>query len=151
MSASRPTWDEYFMRITEEVAKRATCLRRQVGAIIVRDHRILATGYNGAPKNLQHCAETGCLRERLGIPAGERMEVCRGLHAEQSAIVQAAVYGVPIAGGDLYATHQPCITCAKMLLNAGIGRIVFKESYPDALAESMLQQAGIETVRFSDE
>ncbi|MGQ9492902.1 MAG: deoxycytidylate deaminase [Anaerolineae bacterium] len=144
--SSRPSWDEYFMQITRQVAMRSTCLRRQVGAVIVKDKRILSTGYNGAPSGFAHCSETGCLREQLHIPSGERQEICRGLHAEQNAIIQAALHGVSVAGADIYITHQPCITCAKMIINAGIRRVVAFDSYPDELARSFLEQAGIECV-----
>jgi len=140
----RPTWDEYFIDIARHVATRSTCLRRHVGAIIVKDKRILSTGYNGAPRNLPHCDETGCLREQLGIPSGQRQEICRGLHAEQNAIVQAALHGVTIQGGQIFCTHQPCVTCAKMIINAGIVRVVCAEEYPDELGRSMLAEAGIE-------
>jgi len=145
---TRPSWDEYFMHITREVAKRSTCLRRQVGAVIVQDKRILTTGYNGPPKGLDHCDEVGCLREQLGVPSGERTELCRGLHAEQNAIIQAALHGVRIAGSDIYITLQPCALCAKMLINAGIRRIVYDGDYPDGLARRLLDEAGIEVVRF---
>lgn len=146
----RPSWDEYFMRITREVAQRSTCLRRQVGAILVKDKHILTTGYNGAPAGLPHCEEVGCLRERLGIPSGERAELCRGLHAEQNAIIQAAVHGVQIRGATLYSTTQPCVLCTKMLLNAGVVRIVYQGDYPDELARSLIEEAGIEVVRWPD-
>ncbi len=139
----RPSWDEYFMRIAQQVSTRSTCLRRHVGAIIVRDRQILATGYNGAPTGLAHCDEVGCLREQLGIPSGERQEICRGLHAEQNAIIQAALHGVSVQGGTIYCTHQPCITCAKMIINAGIRRVVCDNHYPDALARDMLSEADI--------
>ncbi len=144
----RPSWDEYFMRITQEVAQRSTCLRRQVGAILVKDKHILATGYNGAPTGLPHCEEVGCLRERRGIPSGERAELCRGLHAEQNAIIQAAVHGVQIRGSTLYSTTQPCILCAKMLINAGVVRIVYQGPYPDELARQMMDEAGLELIRW---
>ena len=146
----RPSWDEYFMEITHLVAKRSTCLRRHVGAVIVRDKRILATGYNGAPRGLPHCAETGCLREKLGIPSGQKQELCRGLHAEQNAIIQAALSGVSIANSQIYSTTQPCITCAKMIINAGITRVVFEEPYPDPLGEEMLKEAGVELVTMEE-
>ena len=139
----RPSWDEYFMGIARQVATRSTCLRRHVGAVIVRDKRILSTGYNGAPSGLPHCEVVGCLRERLGIPSGERQEICRGLHAEQNAIIQAALHGVSVEGADIYVTHQPCITCAKMIINAGIVRVVCAHTYPDELARSMLDEAGV--------
>ncbi|OGO04219.1 MAG: cytidine deaminase [Chloroflexi bacterium RBG_13_56_8] len=140
----RPSWDEYFMDIAHQVATRSTCLRRHVGALIVRDKRILCTGYNGPPRGLDHCDVTGCLREEMGIPSGQRQEICRGLHAEQNAIIQAALHGVSAAGGTIYITHQPCITCAKMIINAGIVRAVCAQEYPDELAREMLQQAGVE-------
>jgi dCMP deaminase len=141
---TRPSWDEYFMDITRVVATRSTCLRRQVGAVIVKDKRLLTSGYNGAPQGLAHCLEAGCLREQLGVSSGERHELCRGLHAEQNAIVQAALHGVSIAGATLYCTHQPCSACAKMIINAGIRRIVFEYPYPDELSRSLLTEAKIE-------
>jgi dCMP deaminase len=139
----RPTWDEYFIEIARQVATRATCLRRHVGAIVVRDKRILSTGYNGPPRGLRHCDETGCLREQLGIPSGQRQEICRGLHAEQNAIIQAALHGVSVEGGAIYVTYQPCITCAKMIINSGIVRVVCANSYPDELSRGMLDEAGV--------
>lgn len=141
----RPNWDEYFMRIAAVVAERSSCLRRNVGAILVRDRRLLATGYNGAPAGIKHCGEDGmvCEREAQGIPSGERHEICRGLHAEQNAIIQAAVHGVSVAGSTLYCTHHPCILCAKMLINAGVNRIVLANDYPDELAKRMLAEARI--------
>ena len=147
MSAdNRPSWDEYFMGLANQVAERTTCLRRGVGAIIVKDRRILATGYNGVPTGLAHCAETGCLRQQLGVPSGQRHEICRGLHAEQNAIIQAAKIGVSTEGCTIYITLQPCVICAKMLVNAGIVRIVHKGEYPDELSRSILEEAGIEIV-----
>jgi len=143
MSPFRPSWDDYFGEITKLVAKRSTCLRRQVGTLIVKDKRILATGYNGAPAGLSHCEQVGCLREKLGIPPGERHELCRGIHAEQNAIIQAATSGVSIKGATLYSTHQPCILCTKMIINAGIVRIVSTEGYPDNLSAEMLKEAGL--------
>ena len=145
--AGRPAWDDYFLDIAELVAKRATCVRRRVGAILVRDRRILATGYNGAPSGLRHCLEIGCLRERQHIPSGERHELCRGLHAEQNAIIQAALHGVSVKGATLYCTNRPCIICAKMIINAGIVRIVVGGDYRDPLAEEMLEEAAIEVTR----
>lgn len=121
----RPDWDDYFMEIAYVVAKRSTCLRRQIGALLVKDRHILATGYNGAPRGLAHCGEVGCLREQLGVPSGERHELCRGLHAEQNTIIQAAVQGICVAGSTLYCTASPCSLCAKMLINAGVERVVF--------------------------
>jgi len=139
----RPSWDEYFVEIARQVATRSTCLRRHVGAVIVRDKRILCTGYNGAPRNMEHCDVVGCLREEMGIPSGQRQEICRGLHAEQNAIIQAALHGVSTEGATLYVTHQPCITCAKMSINAGVVRIVCASSYPDELSRNMLDEAGV--------
>lgn len=146
MTYSRPSWDQYFMQITEVVAKRSTCVRRQVGAIIVKDKQIISTGYNGAPRGLDHCLDIGCLRERLGVPSGQRHEICRGLHAEQNAIVQAAYHGVCIRGGTIYSTHQPCFICAKMIINSGLLRVVYLEGYPDELASSIMKEADIELV-----
>ena len=142
--SERPSWDEYFMGIARLVAGRSTCLRRKVGAILVLDRRILATGYNGAPAGLPHCDETGCIRERLNVPPGERHELCRGIHAEQNAIIQSANYGTGIDGATIYTTHHPCSVCTKMIINAGISRVVTADSYPDELAVDMLRQAGIQ-------
>lgn len=140
----RASWDEYFMNIAELVKSRSTCLRRQVGAVIVKDNRIITTGYNGAPSNIKHCIDLGvCPREEMGIPSGERHELCRALHAEQNAIIQAANMGVSTNGGTLYVTLQPCVICAKMAINAGIKKIVYKGDYPDALAIDMLQEADV--------
>jgi len=144
---SRPTWDQYFMSIAQQVSTRSTCLRRQVGCIIVLEKRIVATGYNGAPSGLPHCDEVGCMREEQGVASGERHELCRGLHAEQNAIVQAALHGTAVRGGTVYCTHQPCVLCMKMLINAGIVRVCFLEGYADRLAEDMAREAGIGLVR----
>lgn len=146
----RPSWDEYFMTLANEVATRTTCLRRAVGAIIVKDRRILATGYNGVPTGLAHCAETGCLRQQLSVPSGQRHEICRGLHAEQNAIIQAARYGINITGASIYITTQPCVVCAKMLINADIKEIIYSNPYPDELAMSMLREAGIKLRVYDD-
>jgi len=140
---TRPSWDEYFMAITRTVAERSTCRRRRVGAVVVADKRILTTGYNGAPTGLGHCLDIGCLREQQGVPSGERHELCRGLHAEQNAIIQAALSGVSIRGGTIYTTHFPCVLCAKMLINAGIKRVVFADGYPDLLSRELLTEAGL--------
>jgi dCMP deaminase len=145
---NRPTWEEYFMEITRLVAKRGTCLRRQVGALLVKDKRILATGYNGAPSGVPHCQEVGCLREKRNIPSGERHELCRGLHAEQNAIIQAAFHGIRIAGATLYCTNQPCVICTKMIINAGIQEIIFESGYGDDLAREMLVEAKIPLRQF---
>jgi dCMP deaminase len=144
----RPSWEEYFMDITHLVAKRSTCLRRQVGAILVKDKKILATGYNGAPSRLKHCLDIGCLRQQKRIPSGERHELCRGLHAEQNAIIQAAYHGVEIRGAILYCTNHPCIICSKMIINAGIEKIVCEEGYADSLAKEMLEGSGINVEKF---
>jgi len=147
----RPDWNQYFMDIAELVKTRSTCLRRQVGAVIVKDKRILTTGYNGAPSGMRHCLELGgCLREQMKVPSGERHELCRALHAEQNAIIQAAYHGISIQGGTMYVTLQPCSLCAKMAVNAGIEKIVFKGSYPDELSMAILEEAGIELVLYKD-
>lgn len=148
---ARPSWDEYFMAITDQVAERATCKRRHIGAILVKDKRILATGYNGTPAGLAHCDEVGCLREQRGIPSGTQHELCRGIHAEQNAVIQAARHGIAIDGATVYCTHQPCVLCAKILINAGVTDIVYREPYPDELATEMLAEAGITARRFQGE
>jgi len=140
---TRPDWDHYFMEIARVVATRSTCLRRHVGAVIVKEKQILATGYNGTPKGMAHCEEVGCLREQLHVPSGKNHELCRGIHAEQNAVVQAALHGVSVDGGTLYCTHQPCVVCTKILINAGIKRIVFANPYPDKLAQDMLAASGM--------
>ncbi|SDE14803.1 deoxycytidylate deaminase [Desulfuromonas thiophila] len=145
----RPSWEAYFMDIARLVASRSTCLRRQVGAVIVKDKNILTTGYNGTPCGVAHCSRTGCLREKLQVPSGQRHELCRGLHAEQNAIIQAAKHGVNIAAGCLYCTTAPCVICAKMLINAGLCRIVYLDGYPDDLSLGLLREAGIELCQFS--
>lgn len=139
----RPSWDEYFLEAAQLVAKRSTCLRRRVGAVVVRDKRILATGYNGAPSGLKHCVDIGCLRQKLKIPSGQRHELCRALHAEQNALIQASLYGISLQGSVLYATNQPCVICAKMLINAGIKEIVIASGYPDKMAMEFLKEAKI--------
>lgn len=141
----RPSWEEYFMKITQLVAERSTCLRRKVGAIIVKNKRIISTGYNGAPRNLRHCLEIGCMREQMKIPSGERHEMCRGAHAEQNAIIQAASSGVSMEGATMYCTTAPCSTCAKMIINAGIEQLVLGEKYPDQLGEELIREAGVKT------
>jgi dCMP deaminase len=142
----RPSWDEYFMKITNLVSERSTCMRRKVGAIIVKDKRIISTGYNGAPRGLDHCLEIGCMREKMGIPSGERHELCRGAHAEQNAIIQAASSGSIMEGATMYCTTAPCSTCTKMIINAGIRRLVLGGTYPDSLGEELIKEAGIDTV-----
>jgi len=145
----RPSWDAYFMEIAHLVASRSTCIRRKVGAILVKDKRILATGYNGPPTGISHCTEVGCLREEKGIPSGERHEICRGLHAEQNAIIQAALHGISIKGSTLYTTTFPCIICSKMLINAGIKEIVYEEGYPDELSKHLLEEAKLKIRKLS--
>jgi len=139
----RPDWDHYFMQIATVVSSRSTCMRKQVGALLVLNKRILTTGYNGAPGGLTHCGEVGCLRQELQVPSGERHELCRGLHAEQNAIIQAAVHGVAIKDSVLYCTLYPCAVCAKMLINAGVSSLVLKENYSDNLAKNFFTEAGI--------
>ncbi len=143
MEKKRPDWDTYFLEICRLVARRSTCLRRQVGAVLVKDKRILATGYNGAPAGLSHCLSVGCLREKRKIPSGERHELCRGVHAEMNALIQASHFGVSVNGATMYSTTEPCILCAKLLINAGIRRVVALASYPDAEARKLLRQAKI--------
>lgn len=147
----RPSWDRYFMDIAAMVATRSTCLRRSVGAIAVSNRRILATGYNGTPKGLSHCSEVGCIRQELNIPSGQRHELCRGLHAEQNCIIQAAVHGVQLEGSTIYCTFQPCVVCAKMLINAGISEIVYENGYPDEMSAAMLNEAGVKLRRLEPE
>lgn len=145
----RPSWDEYFMQIADVAATRSTCLRRHVGAVLVSDRHILATGYNGVPAGIEHCLTRGCLREELGIPSGQQHELCRGLHAEQNALIQAARHGgIAADGAVLYCTAHPCVQCTKMLINAGVKRIVYRDSYPDDLSMALLKEAGIVTERF---
>jgi len=143
----RPSWDEYFLKMAYLVAERSTCLRHHVGAILVKDRHVLTTGYNGAAKGTQDCLELGCLRDQLNIKSGERHEICRAIHAEQNAIIQAGVHGVSIYKSTLYCTHSPCIICAKMIVNAGIERIVVGSEYPDnfKLAQNLFNEAGIVT------
>ncbi len=140
---TRPSWDEYFLEVADLVAKRSTCLRRHVGAVAVRNKRILATGYNGSPPGLVHCLDIGCLREKLGVPSGQRQELCRALHAEQNVIIQAGIHKVDLTGATIYVVNHPCVICSKMLISVGIKEVVIKESYPDALAKKMLKEAGI--------
>jgi len=149
-AAHRPTWDAYFMDIAVLVAKRSTCLRRSVGALIVKDKRILTTGYNGAPSGIRHCTEIGCLRETMNVASGQRHELCRGIHAEQNAIIQAAYHGVSIAHATLYCTNLPCSICTKMIINAGIKRIYYLEGYADDLSEAMLAESEIEVIQLKE-
>lgn len=138
------------MDIARLVARRSTCLRRQVGALLVKDKNILATGYNGTPSGLRHCSEVGCLRQLQNVPSGQRHELCRGLHAEQNAIIQAAKHGTNISGAVLFCTNTPCVICSKMIINAGIRRVVFLDGYPDRLSLEMLAEAGIEVTSLDD-
>lgn len=148
---SRPSWDEYFMSIAKLVATRSTCLRRNVGALIVKDKQIIASGYNGAPSGIKHCEELGgCLRQEMKVPSGERHEICRATHAEQNAIIQAAKHGTAINGAALYCTTRPCSLCAKMIVNAGIKRVYFLDSYPDDFALGFLQDGGVELVSMNE-
>lgn len=147
----RPTWDEYFMEMAKLTAKRSTCMRRSVGAVIVKDRHAIATGYNGAPRGIAHCEERGgCIRQKLNVPSGQRHELCMALHAEQNAIIQAAAMGHGIEGGTIYITHQPCAICAKMIINSGIKRIVIKEGYPDELAAAILEEAGLKIEKIGE-
>lgn len=139
----RPSWDSYFMKIAEDVSTRSTCIRRQVGAVIVKDKRILTTGYNGVPSGISHCNEENCLRTKFNIPSGERAELCRGLHAEQNAIIQAAYHGISVRDARIYITHKPCSICTKMLINSGIKDFIYRNPYPDTLADEMVLEAGI--------
>jgi len=143
----RPDWDTYFMEMAKLASRRSSCLRRAVGAVLVRDKRLLATGYNGVPSGVTHCEETGCLREKLQVPSGERHELCRGLHAEQNAIIQAALHGVSTKGAVLYCTTLPCIICAKMLINSGVRKVYYLDGYSDSLTGEMLAEVGLTLVR----
>lgn len=140
----RPSWDQYFMQMAYMASSRVNCVRRQVGAVIVRDNNILATGYNGPPSGTQHCDVVGCIRIDMDIPSGERHELCRGLHAEQNAIIQAAVHGVSIKDGVIYTTTFPCVVCAKMIINAKLKEIIYTEGYPDELSELMLLESDVQ-------
>lgn len=140
----RPSWDQYFMKAAFLVSERSTCLRRKVGAVLVKDKRILATGYNGAPSGITHCDSKGCLRMELNIPSGERHEICRGLHAEQNVVLQASVHGVSTKDSSIYITNTPCSICAKMIINAGIKEVIVFDEYPDKMALEFLKEAKID-------
>ncbi len=144
----RPTWQKYFMEMAYLASQRSTCLRRHVGAVLVRDNQILSTGYNGSPKNISHCSQTGCLREKLNVPAGEKHELCRGVHAEQNAIIQCSINGATTRNAVLYCTNQPCSICAKLIINAEIKTVYIADTYPDTLAEQMFREAGVEMIRY---
>ncbi len=139
----RKSKDVYFAEIADLVSSRSTCLRNQVGAVIVKESQILSTGYNGAPKKLPHCSEVGCLRESLGVNSGERHELCRGLHAEQNAIIQAAYHGTSVRDSKIYCTTRPCSICTKMIINAGIREIIYIEEYTDDLAAQLLKESDL--------
>ncbi|HOQ08568.1 MAG TPA: cytidine/deoxycytidylate deaminase family protein [Syntrophomonadaceae bacterium] len=143
---ARPSWNEYFLEVADLVATRSTCLRRQVGAVLVKDKRIISTGYNGAPRKLKHCSEVGCIRQENDIPSGQRYELCRGVHAEQNAIINAAYYGISTQDTVMYCTNQPCIICARMIINAGIIKVVHRGNFKDDIALELLREAGIELV-----
>jgi dCMP deaminase len=147
----RPSWQKYFMEMAYLAALRGTCLRRKVGAVLVRDNQILSTGYNGSPKNIAHCKETGCLREKLNVPSGEKHELCRGVHAEQNAIIQCAINGSSTKHAVLYCTNQPCSICARLIINAEIRVVYISEKYPDKLAEAMFAEAGVEMIFYNRE
>ena len=144
---NRPDWNEYFMEMAELASNRATCLRRQVGAVLVKDKKILATGYNGAPKGITHCNKVGCLREKMNVPSGERHEICRGVHAEQNLVAQAAYHGVETKGSTVYCTHQPCIICTKILINAGIKKVYYKNGYKDEFARELLKESNLKLIK----
>ncbi len=142
----RPSWDEYFMKMAELVSSRSTCLRRQCGVVIVKDRHVVSVGYNGSGSGLKHCQETGCIREDMGISSGERVELCRGSHAESNAIAYAARYGISVEGATVYSTTYPCVFCAKVLHSSGVAKVVYQEEYPDKLSEEML--SNVEVVKF---
>jgi len=144
---NRPSWNEYFMKIAILTSQRSTCIRRAVGAVLVKNKRILSTGYNGAPSGTTHCSEIGCLRKKLNVPSGQRHELCRAVHAEQNAIIQAAYHGVSIKGAELYCTNSPCSICAKMIINAGIKKIYYLEGYNDEMTKTFFKEANIELIQ----
>lgn len=146
----RPGWDQYFLGIASLVSERSTCLRRKVGALVVKGRRILATGYNGTPSGIKHCSQSGCLRKKMNIPSGERHELCRGLHAEQNVLLQASLHGVSLKDSVMYVTNQPCIICAKMIINAGIKEVVMSGHYPDKMAMSFLKEAEIKVRKVAE-
>ena len=148
---TRPSWERYFMSIAQQVATRSTCLRRQVGCIMVLERRIVSTGYNGAPSGLPHCEEVGCIRESRRVASGERHELCRGLHAEQNAVIQAAMHGTAVRDSTVFCTHKPCILCTKMLINAGVRRVFYREGYEDSMADEMANEAGMELIHLPGE
>lgn len=143
----RPSWDEYFMNLAEIAGTRSTCLRHKLGAVMVKSKRIIATGYNGAPRGIEHCLDVGCLRDKLKIASGTHHEICMGVHAEQNLVIQAALHGASTEGSDVYLTHGPCAVCAKILINAGVKRIVYKNHYPDEFSKKLLRKAKVKLVK----
>jgi Deoxycytidylate deaminase len=139
----RPSNDEYFMSMAELVSQRSTCVRRKVGAVVVKDKHILSTGYNGSPKGTKHCEELGCIRDQMNIPSGTRHELCRGVHAEQNAVAQAAYFGVSVKDATIYTTTFPCSMCAKILINSGIKEVVYNTGYMDDLSVDLLKETNI--------
>lgn len=148
---NRPSWQQYFMRMAYLASTRSTCLRRAVGAALVRDNQILSTGYNGSPKNSPHCMDIGCLREQLKVPSGQKHELCRGVHAEQNAIIQAAINGSSTRDAVMYCTNQPCSICAKMIINAEIRQVFIANTYPDDLCLELFREADIELILLDPE
>ncbi len=149
VATERPSWDEYFMNLAEIAGTRSTCLRHKLGGVMVKNKRIIATGYNGAPRGIEHCLDVGCLRDKLKIPSGTRHEICMGVHAEQNLVIQAALHGASTEGSDVYLTHGPCAVCAKILINAGVKRIVYQNNYPDEFAKKLLKEARVKLVKFN--
>jgi dCMP deaminase len=150
LGSDRPSWHEYFMGICDLVATRSTCTRRKVGAVLVKEKQILCSGYNGAPAKVPHCKAVGCLRAQLNVPSGEKHELCRGVHAEQNAIIQAAFHGISVNESVLYCTNQPCSICAKMIINAGIKKVYYKDGYDDSLTQQMFDQANVELIQLEN-
>jgi len=145
----KPFWDDYFMHIAFAVSLRSTCIRLQVGAVLVKDNHIISTGYNGAPSGVEHCGDSICIRQTLKVPSGERHELCRGVHAEQNAIIQAALHGTSTKGSFIYCTHQPCSICAKMIINAGIKKVYYRNAYTEdsTLNVTIIKQAGVKLIK----
>lgn len=147
---NRPSWHKYFMDIAEMVATRSTCMRRQVGALAVKDKKLIATGYNGAPAGVSHCEKRGCIRQQMNIPSGERHELCWASHAEANVVAQAAMHGDVLAGTTVYVTVQPCVTCVKLLVSAGVDKVIYKGDYPDELAIRIADEASLDLVRYKE-
>ena len=148
---NRPSWDDYFMDMTKLTSTRSSCLRRHVGAVLVKNTRVIATGYNGAPTDVTHCEVTGCLRQKLNVPSGERHELCRGVQAEQNEIIHAALNGISTEGTTIYCTTKPCSICTKMIINAKIAKIVYEEYYEDSLADELLRDTDIRILQYKKE